>query len=182
MDSGTAAEWSRVEAIIIESKAVPVTCTIWTACYSTWWKQSRHLQFSLKVHNILNHHLDITKQEQCWTIGCQPPAGVLSDWLLILPVLLHQWLLSSEPFLIFIQSTWSFFSQPPVQELSYFILCGLIQQHSALSIGCLLKRQEVYSLNALYKADNEFCTFKQRQKPIITVGFLCAYWSGIVKA
>ena len=85
MDSGTAAEWSRVEAVIIESKAVPVTCTIWTACYSTWWKQSRHLQFSLKVHNILNHHLDITKQKQCWTIGCQPPAGVLSDWLLILP-------------------------------------------------------------------------------------------------
>ena len=102
----------------------------------------------------------------------------MTDCWFFLPVLLHQWLLSSEPFLIFIQSTWSFFSQPPVQELSYFILCGLIQQHSALSIGYLLKRQEVYSLNALYKADNEFCTFKQRQKPIITVGFLCAYWSG----
>lgn len=76
MHSGTPAEWAWVGAIIIKSKAVPVTCTIWTACYSTWRRQSGGWQLSSKVHN---HHLDTTRQRECWNIGWQSPEGILGD-------------------------------------------------------------------------------------------------------
>lgn len=82
MYSGSATERSRVGDVIIKSKAIAVTRTVWTACYSTWWKQSRGWQFSWKVRNILNQHLDRAKRGSCWSTGRQPFEGALNDGFL----------------------------------------------------------------------------------------------------
>lgn len=61
--SGPATERPWVGAVVIQPETVPVTCSIWTARYSTWWRKGS--QFSWKVLSLL--HLVWN-----WSNGCQP--------------------------------------------------------------------------------------------------------------